>query len=345
MSRCPGPSGEGSTRARPRCILPRVPSHRPIACRERRPCLGPALARWAAGPRLAALAGALALATSSVASAHVRAPSSAPDPAPAADPALDEAQALYADGLTDYETLDYDLAIEKWKEALGRLREARPQSPEQESSVAAARNAIVYNIASAQEKAYAQDKDVARLKKARGLLERYVEEYVAAGGDDADELSRARARIDELGARIDDAERQSAAARERRTTITPADTGSTTRRRAGRGLTIGGSVALVAGIGLVAGGVTAGVLMTRRAEDRIPELDELADEGARQDQLDRGRRGDIITIACAVSGGALALAGIGMIAAGAAKSKQASRRAAVPMLGPGFAGLLLRTRF
>ena len=289
--------------------------------------------------RIAALACVVAVSTSSVAWAEAPA-SAAADPGadPASDPALAEAQALYADGLTDYETFDYDLAIEKWKEALGRLREARPQTAEQESSVAAARNAIVYNIASAQEKAYAQDKDVARLKKARGLLERYVEEYVAAGGNDADELSRARARID-------DAERQSAAARDRRTTTTPTDTGSTTRSRAGRGLTIGGSVALGAGIGLVAGGVTAGVLMTKGAEDEIPKLDELADEDARQDQLDRGRRGDIITIACAVSGGALALAGIGMIAAGAVKSKKASRRAAVPMIGPGFAGLLLRTRF
>ncbi len=305
--------------------------------------------------RIAAVACALAVSTSSVARAEptpAAAPDSASDPNsdpnsdPSSDPALAQAQALYADGLTDYETLDYDLAIEKWKEALGRLREARPQSPEQESLVAAARNAIVYNIASAQEKAYAQDKDVARLKKARGLLERYVEEYVAAGGNDADELSRARARIDELGARIDDDEAQ-AAARDRRTT-TPTDTGTTSRSHAGRGLTIGGSLALAAGIGLVAGGVTAGVLMTQGAEDKIPELDQLADEDARREQLDRGRRGDIITIACAVSGSALALAGIGMIAAGAVKSKKAktaSRRAAVPMIGPGFAGLLLRTRF
>lgn len=264
--------------------------------------------------------------------------------AAAEDPALVEAQALYADGLTDYETFDYDLAIDKWKEALGRLREARPQTPAQESSVAAATNAIVFNIASAQEKAYAQDQDVARLKKARGLLERYVEEYVAAGGNDEGELSRARARIDELGARIDEAEKNSAAADERRTTITPTDAG-TTKSKAGRGLVIGGSVALVAGIGLVAGGVTAGVLMTKRAEDRIPGLDQLADEDARKDQLTRGHRGDIITIACAVSGGVLALSGIGMIAAGAVKSKKSSRRAAVPMVGPGFAGLLLHTRF
>jgi hypothetical protein len=297
--------------------------------------------------RIAAVACVLAVSTSSVARAEPTPESASPSSDPDSDPALAQAQALYADGLTDYETLDYDLAIEKWKEALGRLREARPQSPEQESMVAAARNAIVYNIASAQEKAYAQDKDVARLKKARGLLERYVEEYVAAGGNDADELSRARARIDELGARIDDDEAQ-AAARERRTTTTPTDGGTTSRSHAGRGLTIGGSLALVAGIGLVAGGVSAGVLMTQGAEDQIPKLDQLADEDARREQLDRGHRGDIITIACAASGGALALAGIGMIAAGAVKSKKAktaSQRAAVPMFGPGFAGLLLRTRF
>lgn len=287
------------------------------------------------------MAGCLSVATTT---ARAAAPPSEPAPAaepaaPAPDPALVAAQALYAEGLTDYETLDYDQAIDKWKEALGRLREAARDTPQQEASVAAARNAIVYNIARAQEKAFDQDHDVARLKKAKGLFEVYVEEIVAAGSPDEEDLAKARARIDELEARIDEAEK--AAKRPDRPPPAPAPAPAKPK---GRGLVGGGSAVLVGGLGLLAGGVSAGALMGRRAEQRIPELDQLADEDERRDELARGKRGDTVLIACAVSGGVLALGGIAMIAVGATRSRS-SRRAAAPLVGPGFAGAVWMTRF
>lgn len=259
---------------------------------------------------------------------------------PAVDEALTEAQSLYTEGLTHYETLDYDLAIESWKRALGRLRDADASTPERAASIAAARNAIVYNIARAQEKAFEQDHDVARLKKAKGLLEVYVGEIAAS---EADEIAKANARIEELAARIATAEKKPEAPPpkvEPRTDTTP-------EKPRGRGLVGGGAAMLVAGLGLVAGGVTAGVLMSGRAEERLPELDQLADEEARRDEIARGKRGDTMLIACAVSGGALAIGGAAMLAVGAVRMKKSrsSGRAAVPMLGPGFAGIALGGRF
>lgn len=261
---------------------------------------------------------------------------------PLTDPALTDAQALYGEGLTHYETLDYDLAIDKWKQALGRLRAAATGTPEQAASVAAARNAIVYNIARAQEKAFDQDKDVARLKKAKGLLERYVED-IAAGTSDSEDVAKARARIAELSARIEQAEAKPEPAIT--TPPEPVRTDAPAKPR-GRGLVGGGSALLVAGIGLIAGGASAGSLMTTRAERRVPELDELADEPERRDELARGTRGDVILIACAVSGGVLALGGIAMIAVGATRMRsRAPRAAATPAIGRGFAGVVLRGRF
>ncbi|MBC8069523.1 MAG: hypothetical protein IAG13_14395, partial [Deltaproteobacteria bacterium] len=114
------------------------------------------------------------------------------------DPALAEAEALYRQGEASYEVFDYDDAIEHWKNALSKL----PASP----ATAESRNAIVYNIASAQEKAFAQDHHVVRLHKAKALLERYVDEGIAARSVDDADVATARARIAELERRIAEAE-------------------------------------------------------------------------------------------------------------------------------------------
>lgn len=254
-----------------------------------------------------------------------------PPAAHTADPALTEAQALYTAGLTHYETLDYDLAIESWKQALGRLRDADSSTPDQAASVGVARNAIVYNIARAQENAFDQDHDVARLKKAKGLLERYVEEIGAAGTLDPEDVAKANVRIDELGARIEAAEKQPAAPPPK---VEPRVEPTSDKPR-GRGLTGGGAAMLVAGIGLVAGGVSAGVVMTARAEDRIPELDQLADEDARRDEIARGKRGDTMLLACAISGGVLALGGVAMLAVGVTRMKNHRNAPRRPCSDPG----------
>jgi len=117
------------------------------------------------------------------------------------DETLAEAKRLYEQGKAHYEMLDYQAAIDAWTKAYAAV----PQTERGE----AIRNALVYNIAQAQEKAFEIDGDVTHLKQAKGLLERYLEGYVAMYGEDGDaaaEVEKVRGRIAELEARISDSD-------------------------------------------------------------------------------------------------------------------------------------------
>ena len=264
----------------------------------------------------------------------------APEPAPE-DPAQVEAKALYQEGLALYNTFDYEGAIKAWTRAYGKL-------PASEAN-AASRNALVYNIASAQEKAFEQDKDVVHLVRAKALLEVYVQENLAAGGTDEADLAKARERIAAFDERIEveqaRAEKAKATPREKQPT-----TPQPKKRREGVGLVAGGSVLLGLGAATLVGGVTAGVLEGQRASDAIGGVDALGDEAERKRQLDRGKRGDTIVIATAVSGGVAAVAGAVLVAIGAVRMRKSSgkatpKHALLPSFGRGWAGLAWSTRF
>jgi hypothetical protein len=112
-----------------------------------------------------------------------------------------EIKKIYASGKVKYETKDYAGAIADWTEALGRL----PQTPENQEI----RNDLVYNIASAQERAYDIDKDVAHLRTARALLADFLETYKTLYRPDEQtvaEFKRVNERIAGLDARIAEAE-------------------------------------------------------------------------------------------------------------------------------------------
>lgn len=114
-------------------------------------------------------------------------------PAPAAAPSqaqMDEVKQLYQEGKARYETLDYEGAIERWTSAYAKV-------PASEAN-AGIRNNLVYNIATAQEKAHELDGDVTHLKQARGLLLRYLEDHKKLYG----EGEAAKAEIDKVEARI-----------------------------------------------------------------------------------------------------------------------------------------------
>jgi tetratricopeptide (TPR) repeat protein len=269
----------------------------------------------------------------------------APEPAPpvSEDPAQIEAKALYEEGLALYNTFDYEGAIKAWTRAYGKL-------PASEAN-AAARNALVYNIASAQEKAFEQDKDVVHLVRAKSLLEVYVEENLAAGGTDEADLAKARERIAAFDERI-----RVEQARAEKAKNTPREPNSQPThpqpegKREGVGLVAGGSVLLGLGAATLIGGVTAGALEAKHASDAIGGLDALGDEAERQRQLDRGKRGDTIVIATAVSGGVAAVAGVVMVAIGATRMRKSSgkatpKNALLPSFGRGWAGLAWSTRF
>lgn len=133
--------------------------------------------------------------------AEPSAPAAQPTAAPQASGEMAEIKKIYASGKVKYETKDYAGAIADWTEALGRL----PQTPENQEI----RNDLVYNIASAQERAYDIDKDVAHLRTARALLADFLETYKTLYRPDEQtvaEFKRVNERIAGLDARIAEAE-------------------------------------------------------------------------------------------------------------------------------------------
>lgn len=252
---------------------------------------------------------------------------------PAEDPTLAEAKTLYEAGLADYETFEYEGAIEKWTQAFGKLGAA--------ADTAEMRNAIVYNIARAREKAYEQSGDIGHLRKAKALLERYVEEETATDAYDPDDVATARKRVDELGARI--AELEKAAKPGPAPAAKPAD--DRHAPRPGRGYVIAGGVLMGLGIGLVVGGVTAGAVLGQQADDDVAGFDAVGDEDERTDRIDDGQRANRLLVASAATGGALAITGIALLAVGLAKRRKAARTAVVPVLTPAVTGIAVSGRF
>lgn len=122
---------------------------------------------------------------------------------------------MFEHGRAKYDTFDYEGAIDVWQQAMAKV----PQSQ------AGVRNAMVYNIALAQEKAFDVDKDVAHLRQAVLLLEQWVGSYKAmfkkTPETDA-EVGKAQQRIEGLNARIKRIE----AGEETTTGAQPADTGA-----------------------------------------------------------------------------------------------------------------------
>ena len=146
--------------------------------------VSPALAAALASPTIAATSLAPTVAVAA-----------APAPANDDDAALAEARAMFERGRAKYDTFDYEGAIDLWQQAMQKV-------PESQAGV---RNAMVYNIALAQEKAYDVDKDVAHLRQAVLLLEQWVSSYKAMFKKTPEteaEAAKAEARIAELKDRI-----------------------------------------------------------------------------------------------------------------------------------------------
>lgn len=137
------------------------------------------------------------------------------------DPALAEARELYDEGKARFDTFDYNGAVESWTKAYAKL-------PDDQAGV---RNAMVYNIATAQEKAYDVDKDLQHLRQAVLLLQSYVKNYKVLykrTPETEAELKKAENRIAALEDRIARAERGEEPAPVPATTTEGAPTAPTT---------------------------------------------------------------------------------------------------------------------
>jgi chorismate mutase len=212
-------------------------------------------------PFSSSIAIAVALTLPASASARVLEPPSGATAAAPSEPAatgeekpvdMDAVKRIYAEGKAKYDTHDYKGAIDKWTEALALLP---PVTENREI-----RNDLVYNIATAQEKAYDIDKDLAHLRSARALLVDFVDEYkrLYTPTDEARaEVERVKDRIAKLDERIAAAEKNvpkvnpygtdNAEAKRKAQALQEvfaSDPELARQYKSGRGMIIGGSVML-----------------------------------------------------------------------------------------------------
>ena len=260
----------------------------------------------------------------------------ASEPAAEVDPALAKAESLYDRGRAKFETVDYKGAIELWTEAYGIV----PDSPES----APIKAALMYNIATAQDRAYNIDQDLAHLRAAAELMGRYIQAIPVLYEDEADaerERAKATAQLDELNERIAAAE-AAAADKPEQVVIERTVKDDTPREDpTAQPLIISGAVLTVVGVGGMAM-MIGGIVMGRTAND-LSGLTPDDFEG-RQERFDRGERGNTLAYVGGIAGGALLATGAVLLGLGLHRKKKSGVQASAAV-GPGFQGLQLRGRF
>lgn len=271
-----------------------------------------------------------------------------PEPTEADDP-LAGAQTLYDKGRAKFETADYPAAIELWTEAYAQV----PDTAEGGQI----KVLLIYNIATAREKAFELTRDPVQLRQARILLEDFERSIPALYGEGQEaeaERARVREKLAAVEAQLEEIEREQQARDDHpqmpgdgvepgtdpASSSDPA-TDEPASDPAAKGLVIAGAATLglgVAGLGMMGAGLAIG----DEAND-ISDLDP-TDVDARRERFDRGRTGNTLAIAGGAVGGALVITGAVLLALGL-KRKKASAVALVPSMGPRGASLALRARF
>jgi len=270
-----------------------------------------------------------------------------------AEEQLVEAKSLYQRGIAKFETADYRGAIDLWTEAYTII----PAS----SETMEIKSLLLYNIATARERAYEIDGELSGLRQALVLLDGYIESVDELYSDPdkaGQERAEATARRDTIAAQVEAAEKAAAPQEDPPPTEepepaptetpapapAPAPTPTPDTSTPGRGLVVGGAVLIgvgVAGLGMMTGGFVLG----SQAND-LSTL-EPSDLKGRRDQFARGNLGNTLAIAGGAIGGVSLLAGAVLLGVGLGKQRSAKRDSASvsPLLGPGLAGLSLRGRF
>ena len=255
-----------------------------------------------------------------------------PSAARAADP-LAEAQDRYERGAAKFETADYEGAIALWTDAYSMV----PATPENTEI----KVLLLYNLATAREKAFEVDGKVSHLRQALILLDGFASSVTALYGEGEEgkaEAARVAERRAAILARIEAAEgRPGEGPGEGPAGPDPAEV----EARRGRTLTIAGAALLGAG-GLALGLMGAGLGMGAAAND-VSGLDP-DDVSGRRDQFERGRLGNTLAIAGGAAAGPLVIVGAALLGVGMKKSRRA-QAAAAPALGRGFVGVSVRGRF
>lgn len=265
-------------------------------------------------------------------------PEPGPDAPSASDQAaIERAEGLYRKGSTLYESAEYPGAIAAFTEALAIVQEM-PDAPLE------TKLSLLYNIASAHERAYEIDGDVAHLRQALKLYQRY-EADSADVGDQLDAGAR-RTRIETTLRELETA-KVVPAPEPSPATPRPADDRGRKHRDVGIGLLVPGVAAVIGGV-VVA---TVGSTYESRARDEVAKLADLGvppDHPAwieGDDFIAQERRKGAVLMGVGGAVAAVGAVGVGVGAFYLVKSKRARHVAVAPQIAPGFAGLHLAGRF
>jgi hypothetical protein len=284
-------------------------------------------------------------ATTAIATSVPRIVAAAPEPATTSAPAdaadpMEAAKKAHAAGQNAFDTADYETAITHWTAALDALPRDDPKS-------ATYRSLILYNVAAAREKLFELHGDVAQLKAARILMQRFEATIDELYGEDpqtaASERARVREKLAALEAAIADAEPKPQPTTPPEPRVDPKTTPDADAHpddasaTAGRGMLIGGGVLVGLGVGALAG-LGATLAISENAND-ISGLDP-DDFDAREQQFARGAQANAAAVAMGVLAPLLLGGGVAMLVIG---SKQ--RRAAKANLSLGPRGLSISGRF
>ena len=232
---------------------------------------------------------------------------------------LEAAREIYERGVADYNAGRYEEAVLGWLEAYNALPTNYDTSK--------IRAELIYNIATAQKKAFDIDEDITHLRQARASLKNFE-----ASSDDAypegPERDREREEVERVLSSLEEKIAEAEAARaekekELAALSRPAFDPELDARlqRQNRSLIIGGASLTALGVAGL-GTMGAGFGLSLGAESSVGELSSEADVEARRDALSRGRVGNALTVVGALVGGVGVLAGASMLGVGLAREKQ-----------------------
>lgn len=247
---------------------------------------------------------------------------------------LEEAERLHRQGQDRYDTADFQGAISLWTEAYSAL----PKTPRG----AAKKPFVLYNIASAHERAFEIYGDVAQLKQARTLLVKFeltIDEIYGDPSEAQAERDEVRERIAAIDARLAKHAEQAEASGEPSpkpgaSTQDEPDPPASDDGRPGR---TGPDPRLVSGAVLIALGGGAGAVLLAgmglgaKANDisAIPPTD----LDMRESQFDRGRTANTMAIVGAVATPLLLGAGIALVVLAKRKPRSGRRATALTPMG------------
>ncbi len=255
------------------------------------------------------------------------------------DEHIQRARALYDRGKAKFETAQYLEAIELWTEAYGTV----PDEP----GTARIKALLIYNIASAQQRAFEIQRDPKHLRQAKVLMENYAQNIPQLYEDEREaeaERAKIEARLQEIEATLASTETRAGDSADEEETA-PVVASSPTEGAADGGkrrrtlLVTGGTLA---GLGVVGLGVMAGGLAMGAAANDLSELMDDDIEGRRA-QFDRGRAGNVLAWTGGFVGGALLVTGAVLVGLGVEAGVR--KTAAAPFVSPHGAGLAVRGRF